>query len=65
MEILAPEWALGVGAFAEKRLKESLADSPILVGRILHPSPASPLANQGWAAKVDEELASIGIQIDL
>ena len=66
---LAPDWALGIGAFAEKRVRAVLEgdaiDSSIArgikVGQILHPSPASPAANRGWEAAVEEKLDRLGI----
>ena len=54
---------VGVGAFAEKCLKRVIADvsrdTPI--GRILHPSPASPAANRDWAGTVTGQLETLGI----
>jgi single-strand selective monofunctional uracil DNA glycosylase len=63
VEIWEPEWVIGVGAFAEGRAKEALAGTGIFVGRILHPSPASPLANNGWAQTVETTLREMGIRI--
>ncbi|THF60746.1 single-strand selective monofunctional uracil-DNA glycosylase [Pseudothauera nasutitermitis] len=58
---LRPDWLIGVGAWAEKRAAEALgADAPRL-GRILHPSPASPAANRGWAEAASEQLRVLGI----
>jgi single-strand selective monofunctional uracil DNA glycosylase len=66
---LAPQWAIGVGGFAERRLRTVL-EGPDLqgalartvrVGQILHPSPASPAANRGWADAVDARLADLGV----
>jgi single-strand selective monofunctional uracil DNA glycosylase len=31
------------------------------IGRILHPSPASPAANKDWAGKATDELKALGI----
>ena len=31
------------------------------VGQIIHPSPASPVANRGWAEAVDARLAEYGL----
>src|SRR5215510_8369395 len=53
---LAPQFAIGIGAFAEKRIRavlegdlvEGAVARKIRVGQILHPSPASPAANRGW-----------------
>jgi len=46
LEILEPEWLIGIGAFARERGKLVVADTKIRVGQILHPSPASPKANR-------------------
>ena len=60
---LKPELVVGVGTFAEARLAAVLegTQNPPRIGRILHPSPASPAANQGWAEAVDRELKALGI----
>ncbi len=64
MDQLKPSLALGVGKFAEDRLKAVAGDRPGLkIGRILHPSPASPAANRGWAAQVEVQLKELGITI--
>ncbi len=65
LRILQPEWALGVGGFAEgcilRVLKaEGLTDS-IKTGRILHPSPASPAANRGWAEQATRQMEALGV----
>jgi single-strand selective monofunctional uracil DNA glycosylase len=54
---------IGVGAFAEKRASLALADRPLRIGTILHPSPASPLANRGWAGLVRQQLQSLGVDL--
>jgi single-strand selective monofunctional uracil DNA glycosylase len=61
VEAMGIRWAVGVGAFAEARLREALAGYPARVGRILHPSPASPAANRGWAEAVARDLRALGI----
>lgn len=60
-EILQPEWVIGVGAFAEGRARKALLDTDVQVGRILHPSPASPAANRGWAEQATKQLVELGI----
>ncbi|MEO0510699.1 MAG: uracil-DNA glycosylase family protein [Verrucomicrobiota bacterium] len=60
-EILEPDWVIGVGAFAENRAKAALAGSDVKIGRILHPSPASPAANRGWAEQATRQLEKLGI----
>lgn len=56
---LRPRAVVGVGTFAEAALRRASPGVPI--GRILHPSPASPAANRGWAPQVEAELAAMGI----
>jgi len=63
IEALKPEWVLGVGAFAEGRAKEALVGQRVKIGTILHPSPASPRANRGWAREVELDLAKCGIEL--
>ncbi len=60
MQLLKPNWVLGIGKFAEKRAREALAGTDIEVTSVLHPSPASPAANRGWAGKFREKLDSLG-----
>lgn len=63
---LEPEWVIGVGAFAEERAqraKEALGGS-FKVGRVLHPSPASPLANRDWAGEATKQLEKQGVWKD-
>lgn len=62
-EGLEVEFAVGIGTFAEDRLRAALpAGSPVTVGRILHPSPANPLANRGWAEAAEAQLARMGVR---
>lgn len=58
---LEPEWLIGVGGFAEARAAEALAGMKVRVGRVLHPSPASPAANRGWAEAAEKQLRAQGI----
>lgn len=57
---LDPEWLVGVGAYAEACLKRVAGDARKTT-RILHPSPASPAANRGWAAAASEQLRAAGV----
>ncbi|MFU8848128.1 MAG: uracil-DNA glycosylase family protein [Opitutales bacterium] len=61
VEALQPEWVIGVGAFAEGRAKAALSGMELQFGRILHPSPASPAANRGWAEQATKELTQLGV----
>ena len=62
-DALRPERLVGVGGFAAKRLQTVFPEKKAEVGQILHPSPASPLANRGWAPKVDEQLRALGLPV--
>jgi single-strand selective monofunctional uracil DNA glycosylase len=61
--VLAPVWVIGVGAFAAARAERALAGTGVMVGTILHPSPASPAANRGWAEQADAQLARYGLSL--
>jgi single-strand selective monofunctional uracil DNA glycosylase len=60
---LRPEFLIGVGGFAEQRLRLAAPTSggSAVIGRILHPSPASPAANRGWAEAASRQLADLGV----
>jgi single-strand selective monofunctional uracil DNA glycosylase len=60
-ELLEPRLIVGIGKFAEDRARSALVETGIPVGRILHPSPASPAANRGWSEQADKQLAALGI----
>ncbi len=60
--ILEPEWCIGIGAFAKKRLEIALEPAPTrTIAQILHPSPQSPQANKGWSQAVEITLADLGV----
>lgn len=65
VEHLQPELVIGVGAWAEKRAKIALAglDPMPRIGRVLHPSPASPKANKGWVGFAEEDFAKLGVAL--
>lgn len=56
--LLKPSHLIGVGAFAEERLRRAavLSESNARIGKVLHPSPASPAANRGWAEAATKQL---------
>jgi single-strand selective monofunctional uracil DNA glycosylase len=61
LEILRPKWIIGVGDFAARRAEGVSAGLSIRIGRILHPSPASPAANRDWMGKATEQLRTLGV----
>lgn len=56
-DTLSPRIVIGVGAFAAKRAETALWGSGIAIGQVLHPSPASPAANRGWAVEMSRQMA--------
>jgi single-strand selective monofunctional uracil DNA glycosylase len=60
-DILQPEWVIGVGVWAEQRAAQALAGKKIRIGRVLHPSPASPAANRGWAEAATAQLEALDV----
>ena len=61
METLEAEWLIGVGAWAEQRGRAALKGLDVKFGRVLHPSPASPAANRGWAPAATKQLIEQGV----
>lgn len=61
LEILEPEWLVGVGGFAAERAEIAVEGLEIKTGQILHPSPASPAANRGWAKAATRQLIEAGV----
>ena len=63
ISLLKPEYLIGVGAFAEERLRRAAeaCGSKAVVGRVLHPSPASPAANRGWSEAASRQLTDLGV----
>ena len=68
IDLYRPQWLVGVGGFARKKLEALVGKDPgpegPLLGTILHPSPASPAANRGWAAAAEAQIAAQGIWPD-
>ena len=62
VEHVNPGIVLGVGKFAEKQARTVLGKDA-QIGTILHPSPASPIANRGWAPQVEKQLAALQIPL--
>lgn len=57
-----PKMIIGVGGFARRRAMKALG-TKVRVEQILHPSPASPAANRGWAPQVEQQLAAMGVDV--
>jgi single-strand selective monofunctional uracil DNA glycosylase len=64
LRVLNPKWLIGVGAWAQKcaeRVVSASDVSGIRIGKILHPSPASPAANRDWPQVVYAQLIDQGV----
>lgn len=61
VEHFSPRLVIGVGKFAEGRVRTALADRDVEIASVLHPSPANPLANRGWAERMDSALTALGV----
>ncbi|NOX58022.1 MAG: single-stranded DNA-binding protein [Planctomycetes bacterium] len=61
--LMSPQIVVGVGAFAARRAAAALDGMSVCVGSILHPSPASPKANRGWAEQANKQFEELGIRL--
>jgi single-strand selective monofunctional uracil DNA glycosylase len=62
VEALEPSLVIGVGAFAAGAAERALGKM-VRVTQILHPSPANPRANRGWADEVRRGLKHAGVSL--
>ena len=63
VDALKPRRIIGVGAYACKRASLALDGEAVRIDNVLHPSPASPAANRGWAPQVEAQLEALGIDL--
>ena len=61
VKLLRPKYVIGVGKFAEKKAKGVVGDLNITIASVPHPSPASPIANRGWAPLMNQALTQAGV----
>ena len=61
VETLKPEVLVGVGGYATKVLRRVFGDERYRIETLLHPSPASPIANRGWEAQAHQQLKKMGL----
>ncbi len=64
VRVLRPRIVVAIGGFAERRARAALAGESVAIGTILHPSPASPLANRGWRETAERQLETLGIRLE-
>lgn len=60
LKFLQPGQLIGIGGFATKCLQRVSGDLQA-VGTLLHPSPASPLANREWPQRPRRQLEEMGL----
>lgn len=61
---LKPHTLVGVGAYATQKLAaaaDMLPGQAFAIGTLLHPSPASPIANKHWPERPMQQLRELGI----
>jgi len=63
LAFLQPRFAIGIGAFAARRVEAATGSLEIVTGQISHPSPANPRANRGWSTLISGELRNMGITV--
>ena len=61
VEHFQPKRVIGVGKYAEKKAREVVGDLDVQISSVPHPSPASPLANRGWAPLMTAALSDAGV----
>lgn len=63
IDALEPQIVIALGVFAERQARAVLSgrEPKVTVARILHPSPANPLANRDWVGVVTGELRALGV----
>ncbi|MFT4625296.1 MAG: single-strand selective monofunctional uracil DNA glycosylase [Myxococcota bacterium] len=61
VDAFSPKFVIGIGKFAAKKAAKVLAGREVTIASVPHPSPASPLANRGWAPLMDQGLSDAGV----
>ncbi len=59
VEVLKPDYVVGVGKWPRVRAEKALPDFGGTFGNVLHPSPANPWANKGWAERAEVQLKEL------
>lgn len=68
IKALKPKVLVGIGGYAKQQLElaaKALPEMEFTVTSILHPSPASPMANKLWPEKPREQIRDIFTQAEL
>lgn len=60
INLIQPRLVVGIGKYSTKRIRASGAQD-IVIGEVMHPSPANPKANKEWAKVFEIQLKSLGV----
>jgi len=60
IEIIEPQWAVGIGRYAENSVKRVAEPLGLETLGVTHPSPANPHANRGWTPHMDAVAEQVG-----
>lgn len=65
LRLLQPAAVIGIGRFAEQRVRQVAKPLEIQAGHVMHPSPANPRSNTGggWGAQMDATAQELGISV--
>ncbi|KAF0093748.1 MAG: single-strand selective monofunctional uracil DNA glycosylase [Puniceicoccaceae bacterium 5H] len=62
---LKPQFIVGIGAYARKQIDKVAGLLPLdqtpTLGQIIHPAPASPIANREWPVRPRQQLLDLGV----
>lgn len=60
INLIQPRLVVGIGKYSAQRIRASGAQD-IVIGEVMHPSPANPKANKEWAKVFEIQLKSLGV----
>ena len=63
VRVLGARHVVGIGRFAANRARAALGEDAVETSVAPHPSPASPLANRGWAEAFERALGDAGVAV--
>ncbi|GAQ80190.1 single-strand selective monofunctional uracil DNA glycosylase [Klebsormidium nitens] len=61
IEVLKPKLVIGIGQYTSERVRRCAGD--IKTGTVMHPSPANPATNAGWAGIAEKQLQDMGVDL--
>ena len=61
--VIEPSLVVGIGSYARVAAARALEPLGLPVAQVLHPSPANPQANRGWAEQAEQALQALGVRL--